>query len=716
MINRFLAILVLVVFVEIPLFGSADDGAAKRVMQAFGQRLLDGDFAVGEVFGDLYVKEYADVKKQSLWLNLIPELPRFDTEKQKYLSEFFYEFHYVDNSVPDIRRKAGITSFKRGSGEIDRVLFYMNPDYLQERLFKGQYISPLYPANYKYYNYAIDTAYVSNDGGVKVLFKGRFKNIKLLTSGWFVFDKDYSVRSMALEGWDEQSRFSVECNMGDEGLERFVVKNLSLCIDYDFAFNKVDISAECAYNYSTLSNELKDYETKSKYDVTGLLNSNWTNDSDVSYKEVLAERRTGPLSHADSAIYIKKGVIKLSHDTLPAMNKREDEGKSDKVLRWLWEVGDGMISSHYIDIGGNPLKVYPLINPSYLRYSTGKGVTYKFALNLRNNPRKYNAFYVKPMVGYSFKRKDFYWGLGGHYVFNPRRRCVLYVNASRENSIYRDIEVEKIKDLNFSQVRFSEMAFAYYRDTRFALNLQSELFNGFDAKAGATFYYRTLSGNAVGQVVDGETLQDKYKNFAVNMQLAWQPGMYHYYDGDRKVNLGSRKPRFSLNVEQGVRGPFESKSVYTRMEFDVQHQKRLSGHSKLYTRLGCGGYLYEKNTYFIDYAFLKDNILPLDDDDELSGVFHLLDSEWYNSANRYFRANASYVSSFIFINKVLPRVNIFKNEMLFFNMLFMSKLHPYTEWGYGGQTPYLNVGFFVGFENTRFYKVGFKVTVSLFED
>lgn len=713
--RHILAILCMAAFFAVPVFGSTDNGAAKRVMQEYGARLLAGDFEVGEVFGDLYIKEYIGVGKQSLWINIIPGLTRFDRKEKEYLSEFFYEIHYVKNSVPDIRRKAGISSFRRSDGEIDRVLYYMTPDLLRDRLFKGQFLSPVYPANYKYYNYLLDTAYVATDGSVKVLFEEKFENIKLLTRGWVVVDSCRELRSLAVEGWDEQSRFAFECSMGSDGLERYMPKEVSLDIFYDFAFNEFNLSADAVFNYSSLSDTLKYYQFRETHDITELLNTQWSDCGGDACKEQLMQHRPYLLSAADSALYINKGVITTGAEQSmrqPAAEKKRE----NEMLRWLWNVGDGMISSHHLDIGGSDLKVYPIINPSYLRYSTGKGVSYKLAFNIKSPQHVKNSFYVKPMLGYGFKRKEFYWGLGGHYVFSPRRRGMLCFNAGRENSIYREMEIEKIKDLEFSQIRFSEMSFAYYRDTRYALDLQMELFNGFDFQLGSVYYYRSLSGGAVGHFVDGEQLPGKFKNFAVNMQLSWQPGMYHYFDGDKKINLGSRNPRYSLNVEQGVRGPFESKSVYTRAEFDVQKLWPLNSHSALYARAGFGGYLYDKDTYFINYTFLKDNILPLDETDELSGIFHLLDSEWYNSASRYFRANAAYASSFLVLHKLLPSVNVFKNEMLFFNMLFMPKLSPYTELGYGVQTPYVNLGVFAGFEELRFHKIGCKITISLFEE
>ena len=701
------------------MFGSiTDDDAAKRVMDIYGRRLLAGEFEVGEVFGTLYIKESVDVKRQMIYLNLIPGLTRFNSKKQDYLSEFFYDVHYVKNSVPDIRRVAHLTTFRHGSGEIDRVLFYMSPDFLREKLFSAQYLSPIYPTNYKYYTYSVDTAFVGAQGETKVLFKKRFDNIKLLSEGWVLLDSACSVLSFYAEGWDEQSRFRVNCEMGSGGLERYVVKKIGLEIDYKFALNKLDIKAEAEYDYSTLSNELKGYEQKERFDLTGSLNTAWNAYYGGGSYDYATLRRKSPLSHSDSLIYVREGVLKCDTASSASVlvDEKKDEKKSwknEKVLRWLWEAGDKMVSSHYLNWGSSDLKLYPLINPSYLRYSTGNGVTYKFAMNFKSHIGGGKYFFLKPWVGYSFKRKELYWGVQGNWVFDVRNRGALYFNLYRDNSIYQEVMSDSEANENSVNTSPPFKNYKVYRDTRMNVSVQRELSNGFEVQAGVNFYYRTMrKGN-------GDTAQverEKIRNFAPNLMLTWHPGMYYYYDGDKKVNLGSRMPRFSLNVEQGVRGLFASKDVYTRAELDVQHKKYLSGNALLYTRLGMGGYVYEKNSHFISYAFLRDNILPLDKDDELSGVFHLLDSRWYNSANRYFRANAAYVSPFLVLQKVLPRVNIFKNEMLFFNLLFISDLCPYFELGYGVETPYVNLGVFTGFENFSYHKIGIKVTVSLFDD
>ena len=82
----------------------------------------------------------------------------------------------------------------------------------------------------------------------------------------------------------------------------------------------------------------------------------------------------------------------------------------------------------------------------------------------------------------------------------------------------------------------------------------------------------------------------------------------------------------------------------------------------------------------------------------------------------FYTRNKNNCRTVLLLNKIAPGARIFKNEMLFFNALFMSKLCPYTELGYGVETPYVNVGGFVAFDNFSFHKIGCKITVSLFGD
>jgi hypothetical protein len=184
----------------------------------------------------------------------------------------------------------------------------------------------------------------------------------------------------------------------------------------------------------------------------------------------------------------------------------------------------------------------------------------------------------------------------------------------------------------------------------------------------------------------------------------------------RKINLGSKYPAFAWDVEQGMNGVLGSNSIYTRSELDVQYKMPLRGGDLLYMRFGAGGYFYTKDVYFVDYSFLKQSNLPLERSEELGGVFQLLDSEWYNAANKYARAHFTYEAPFLSLQKLFPRVKFFQNEYIYYNVLFMSHLCPYMELGYGVATPYVDMELFISSQNVKMHRVGYKITLSLFED
>ena len=165
-----------------------------------------------------------------------------------------------------------------------------------------------------------------------------------------------------------------------------------------------------------------------------------------------------------------------------------------------------------------------------------------------------------------------------------------------------------------------------------------------------------------------------------------------------------------------MNGVLGSNSIYTRSELDVQYKMGLRSGNLLYMRIGAGGYFYTKDVYFVDYSFLKQSNLPVERSEELGGVFQLLDSEWYNAANKYARAHLTYEAPFLSLQKLFPRVKLFQNEYIYYNMLFMSQLHPYMELGYGVATPYVNMGLFVSSQNLQMHRVGYKISISLFVD
>jgi hypothetical protein len=323
---------------------------------------------------------------------------------------------------------------------------------------------------------------------------------------------------------------------------------------------------------------------------------------------------------------------------------------------------------------------------------------------------------IRPVVGYSLKLRELYWSVRGSLAFMPMKRGSFSFDVGRGCSVYNNLMLDVISGTSADSLNVREWPSRYYRDFHVKSNFNVEVTNGLEFQAGLNFYLRTMQRWSDDMALDGVRLKREYKQVAPHLRLTWHPGMFYYVSGGKKINLGSYKPRFSLDVEQGVGGFLGSVGEYTRAEFDMQYKNRVSPGGSLYFRFSAGGYFYTDNIYFVNYMFLEDNHLPIDADEKFAGEFHLLDREWYNSANKYARFNVSYESPFLFIQKLIPSAWFIKNENLHAGVLFISHLMPYSEFGYSIDTPYINIGVFAGFDKASFHKIGVEMSFSLFRD
>lgn len=705
---RALCISLVMMFSVVASAAAKGDSAAVAMVERMARTIVAESTGVESLNALLYVRERVEVEEKNLLLNLFPDMTRFDKGKDCYLAELFYNVRYIHNALPEIRRLGSLSTFERSNGEMDRVLAFMTPQIFSERLFNAEQLSPLYPTNLSYYHYSTEEDF-NEAGAVKICFSSRFDNIQLLKSGWVVVDNETSLpERFYAEGWDEQSRFAVEYVMGCYSLERFVVKEINLSIDYSFAANRLGIEVFAVFDYSALQAKSCFENLRRQYDITHPA-SELVKPAIEDFEEFAIAHRPRPLTKGDSLVYISGGVI-ARNDTLFSA------GSDDRLMRLLWTLGDEAVSSHSLSWGNSDLKLSPIINPSYLSYSSSRGLAYKFSLNFKSRLSSESTLELKPEIGYNFKRKELYWGVKGRLSFAPLRRASLSIDIGRESSIYSSYMLDAISSTVLDSLDFESMPFFYYRDFHIKSNIGFEVANGFELKPGVAFYKRTILDSEPGFAASGQPLKEVYRQFAPNIRLSWQPGMYYYIACGKKVNIGSLAPRFALDVEQGVSGLFGSNGVYTRAEFDAQYRCRLSSSASLYMRFGAGGYFYTKDIYFVNYSFLKNNLLPLDKGDDVRGEFQLLSSEWYNSANKYIRAAVAYESPFLAVQKLIPSARFVKNEAVYCNVLFISHLLPYTELGYGVETPYVNLGFFVSFENMKFGRLGYKISFSLFDN
>lgn len=685
------------------------------VMRCLNESLENKKFAIGECLGKLYVKQHTRLTKWNLGLNLIPGMTRFDSDESRYLTELFYDVHFLDYALPTIRRRAWLTTHRHGNGEMERVLAFMLPAVYDEKMLPGGYLSPLHGVNGGYYNYATDTLYSDtlkeHASSVKICFTQRFDNIKLFSKGWFVVDDSCRVREMCVEGWDEQCSFKVLYSMGSGADDALLVNSVTLRMKYKFAGNDLDVSARGVYDYEII-NPLPDNHPYDKYNLTAAISSVPDPGTVADREDYAAKHRRLPLTLSEFAFYMKKGAVQRKSSPAEDNNSYDDSNEN-----LLWTLGDQMISSHSLDWQGGNIKLSPIIDPSHLSYSSSRGLSYKMTANIRSKIGDGRELSVLPVAGYNFKQKALYWDVTGRYLYDPMNLGSFSVNIGSGNRTYSSVELKRIEQMAADSLDFDNMSLDYFKNMYAYLSLQREVSNGLEVLLGINFHRRKLIG-APHEVLNENKIRVKkiYSQFAPHLRISWQPGMYYYIKGGRKVNIGSHLPRISLDVEQGIKGLFGSNGIYTSSEIDIQYKLKVNRSDALYLRAGGGGFFYTKDVYFVDYAFLKHNYLPIDRSDELGGTFQLLASEWYNSANKYLRAHATYESPFLVMQRVFPYINFIKSERIYLNALVMSHLTPYTEIGYGISTPYVDVGLFISGKNHQFHQFGYKISVSLFED
>lgn len=698
---------VTILLILLPLLASgATAGDSLAVASMRHLFCMNDEAAMELVEAELYLRQRVSVKKKNLLVNLFPNMTRFDKDEKSYLSEYIYKVTHFYRMLPDVQRVATLSTYERSSGEMDVVLEFMTPQLCGERLFNEEYLSPLSASNRKYYTYSVDTAYCI-PGRVKLTAKPRYDNMQLFSAAGFIMsatdEKLYEVR---LEGRNEQFGFSAVFNMDQGTSIGLLVDSVSLFVDYSFAGNSMDITADGVYNRIRTVPHSEEHGWRNLF--MGSVSMAQPTGQGACFPDSC---RRFPLSAADSLFYISKGVLGTAVPR-SAVRRQSDS----KIGYLLWRVGDGAISSHKLAWGDSDLRISPIINPSYLSYSSSKGLSYKIAMNLRTSLSQKCRLEVKPAIGYNFKYSEPYWNVRGALSFAPMKRAAFTVDVGRGSSLYSSEVLDYIKDSSFDSLRFDKLPLVYYRDFHVKTSLRVEPLNGLELQVGTNLYRRSLYKSVVPPEYAGLDFKRYYRRFAPHLRVTWHPGMHYCVVDGRKVNLGSRAPRFTAEVEQGISGVFGSLGSYTRAEFDVQYKRSVSSASSLYMRMAAGGYFRADDIYFVDYSFLRNNLLPLDKEDETSGAFQLLDREWYNSADRYLSLNASYESPFLFMQKIIPSAHFIKSEALYANMLFISHLLPYWECGYGVETPYVNIGLFAGFERATFLKFGYKVSFSLFKE
>ena len=131
-----------------------------------------------------------------------------------------------------------------------------------------------------------------------------------------------------------------------------------------------------------------------------------------------------------------------------------------------------------------------------------------------------------------------------------------------------------------------------------------------------------------------------------------------------------------------------------------------------------GGFYTSKsnNSYFLDYTNFRDVNIPGGWNDDWTGEFQLLNSNWYNASKYYIRSNVTYEAPLMILSRIPYIGKMMEIERIYINILSAEHLHPYIECGYGFTNRFFTAGIFTAISNKKFEGVGFRFGFELFRD
>ena len=653
---------------------------------------------------ELYIKGKINIKKQNKLLRYIPTLFRIRKGVKEYMMETYNELSFTAPDIYDQKVTATMgtaNEFWDLNGQLPQYfrLNIYSPTILTDKL-----LSPLAPNAKKYYRYRIDTIRGrAHDLQYVIRFIPKSKSFQLIGGYMVVSDNVWSIREIRFSGRSEILAFSNHVRMGEVGCaDEFLPIYSDFEVRFKMAGNVIDGSYMAVLQYKKIKQ--RDPATKlrrsdkSRYDLSASYTLRCDTNACVRDTAHFKSLRPFPLDGHEDSLY---RAYFLYRDTV-ARKEREKKQKINKNLEFWGTVGDALVSRYTLDLASvGSVRCSPLLNPLLLSYSHSNGISYRQEFRYNRLFPGDRLLRISPRIGYNFTRNEFYWSVRGQLDYWPRKRASLHL--AMPDSLF-----------DFSQIHLD-----YFKDLYCRVTHSWEIVNGLTLDVGLSIHRRTEversnfklllpdSGDLIASTrAGGEE--------APRVTLRWTPGQYYYMNGDRKVNLYSRYPTLTVDWERGIKGVLPGSGAYERVEVDLQHNIPLGLMRDIYYRIGWGKFTNQEELYFVDFANFTRSNLPVGWNDEIGGVFQLLDRRWYNSSREYLRAHLTYEAPFLLMKHLMKYTQYVLNERLYLNTLLVPHLMPYVEVGYGIGTHIFDFGVFASFANWKYQEIGCKFTFELF--
>lgn len=620
---------------------------------------------------DFYLKYSFRTVRRNPTLIFVPTMYSIARGNRNYIGENIGRISFKAIDDYRIDQKTLKSTIPHNRKAMDVMMRFIIPDLYGISLFDKYMLSPFNYNNRIFYRYRIS---ISDEGRACVNFTPKLNNTQLV-KGFAIIDRyTGKIIHTRFSGEYDMVTFEVNAYMGDD--------------DTPYALLPTRCDSKAVFKF--MGNELRvrfyaNFECKVP-DIDSI--------DDKKAESIIDSVRPDPLERIEESIYREHIQENIAKDSAQATVVK----RKNKMLKKTWDIVDDYILSGQDASNDNAsVTLSPLFNPLYLSYSHSHGLAYKMDIGARYifAPDRYITF--TPRLGYNFKIKKFYFNAPLRYTFDAKRNGWVELTWANGNRITNSSVLEIIQEENRDTIDFSSLNLDYFDDEMVSLSGNMQITKHLEMALGFVYHLRSAVNRHEMEQLGKPS---EYRSFAPMVTLTFRP----HPEG----------PTFTANYERGLTNILQSNIKYERWEFDASFKKVLHSLRKYNLRAGGGFYTNKSTDYFVDFANFHDNYIPGGWDDDWTGDFQLLNSQWYNASKYYFRTNVSYESPLLLVTWIPLIGKYIETERIYANFLQIEHTRPYTEIGYGLTNRYFSIGLFASFLNGSFNEFGSKFSFELF--
>ena len=621
---------------------------------------------------NIYMKYGFRVQRRNPTLFFVPSLYTIAKGQRNYIGETYGTLSTSNKDKPALLNAqlvSGNISHYRKIMPILSEFLTIQP--YSPTLIGQNILSPFHTDNHIFYRYK--TNYISKY--VRLLhYTPRIENTQLVSGTALINDSTGQILSASLHGEYEMLQFNMMLELDNTG--KTVIKS-ETNTDFRFFGNRI----------------LSNFLSYSNCPITLPDSAQMRYQSNCTLMDTL---RPVPLTAHEQSVYKMIDSInnRANNDSIPQRNSA-----LHKLRKGAWDfIGDNLLSS--IDMGNSRsyIRLSPIFNPFYFAYSPSNGLSYKMRAGAEYQFSERTSISFNPLMGYNFKYKQFFFSAPLRYTFHKEHNTWVEYTWSNGNRITNSSVLKMIEHERMDTIDFSALGLDYFRDNSFKIAFNSGIGKHLNINIATVYHRRAAMQRTLMQLLGKP---DVYRSFAPSLTITWMPS--------------ASLPIFTANYERAINNVFKSDMIYERWEFDAYYSKKMRRLRMLSARIGGGFYTNRSTNYFVDFENFHATYLPYSWNDDWSGHFQLLNSEWYNASKYYLRSNITYESPLMVISH-LPWIGKFtETERIYLNTLIIEHTQPpYMELGYGFTNKICSVALYGNLLNWNIKEVGCKFTMELF--